>query len=121
LSAELLDKLMTKGVDYILESPTLLFTVAVCMLTGHLLFFVILTYGADKADSKTYLNGKLGKVALGMLWHSFVVLPVYWFNNKTFAIDYDKLIEILPTSLILGLFLQAIFTAIYISCRKGGK
>lgn len=121
MNAELIDKLMTKGVDYIIESPTLLFTAAVCMLTGHLLFFVILTYGSDKADSKTYLNGKFGKLALGMLWHSFVVLPVYWLHSKEFAIDYGKLIEILPTSLVIGLFIQAIFTAIYISCRKGGE
>lgn len=121
LSAEQIDKLMSKGVDYILQSPTLLFATAVCMFSGHLLFFIIVTYGADKSDSKAYLNSMLGKLALGMLWHAFVVLPVYWFEHKVFAIEYDKLISTLPTSVVIGLFLQAICTAIYISRRKGGK
>ena len=121
MNAELLDKLFSTGVDYVVESPTLLFTIGVCMLTGHMLFFVILTYGADKEASKTYLNGKLGKLALGLLWHAFITLPVYWIQQQTFTIVYDKLITILPTTLNIGLFIQAIFTAIYISCRKGGE
>jgi len=121
LNAELLEKLFSTGVDYIVESPTLLFTVAVCMLTGHLLFFVILTYGADKEESNKHLNGKFGKLSLGLLWHAFITLPIYWIEQQSFTIVYDRLITILPTTLIIGLFIQAIFTAIYISCRKGGK
>ncbi|MDC5704753.1 hypothetical protein OPW13_07000 [Vibrio europaeus] len=121
LSAEQINKLIDKGVEYILQSPTLLSATAVCYITGHLLFFVIVTYGVDKSDSKTYLNGVLGKLGLGMLWHAFVTLPVYWIEHKVFAIEYSKLIDTLPTSMIIGLVLQAICITIYISCRKGGK
>jgi len=119
LSAEMLNKLYEKGTDYLLESPALLGLAAICLLSGHLLFFMIFTYITDKDATKTYLNTKIGKMALGALLYGFVGLPLYIYQHQSIAIEYDKLISITPAAIIVGLSLQAIFFIIFIYRSNG--
>jgi len=108
LNIEVPDELIDKGLTYLLESPVLFGLTVVCGVSGHLIFFMIFTYFSDKDATKTYLNTWLGKISLGALLYAFVSLPLYAIEYGTISIEYNKLMTIIPSSIIFGLVFQAV-------------
>ncbi|HHX8501968.1 TPA: hypothetical protein ACVO0Q_004328 [Vibrio diabolicus] len=118
MNIEVPDELIEQGVTYLLESPALFGLTVLCGVSGHLIFFMIYTYFRDKDATHKYLNTKIGKVALGALLYSIVGLPLYILEHRTISIEYEKLMAIVPSAVIFGLVLQAVFFSVFIY-RKG--
>lgn len=118
LNIDVPDELIQKGISYLLESPVLFGLTVLCGVSGHLIFFMIFTYFSDQDATKTYLNTMLGKISLGALLYAVVALPIYIVEYGSMSIEYTKLMAIVPSAIIIGLFLQAGFFGVFIY-RKG--
>lgn len=119
MNPELTKKFSEKALEYLLETPALIAMLVLCFISGHLVFFVVFTFTKDKDATKTYLNTSLGKVGLGALMYSLVALPIYFIKYKTLLVKYQNLLEIIPTTIIMGLVLQAVAFSIFLYRRKG--
>ena len=103
--------------SYILNTPSVLGTIAISFLSGHLWAFIIITYLKKGKKGKSFLNAKTGKTAIGLLWFSIIILPIYYISNGTFNIEYEKLLDSVVTTLLFGLALQAIIFALIVSFK----
>ena len=121
MNIEVPDELIQKGITYLLESPALFGLTAWCGLSGHLIFFMIFTYFSDQDATKTYLNTMLGKISLGALLYSVAALPIYIFKYGSINIEYTKLMAIIPSAIIIGLFLQAGFFGVFIYRKRSAS
>lgn len=104
-------------IKLLISSPYMIITVALAYLSGHLWAYIILSY-FSKRGSKI-LNSLMGKVGLGLLWFSLVLLAVDLIIYRSF-ITLTILKEILITVLVMSLALQAtILMIINVLYRKG--
>ena len=107
----------SKVFSYILNTPSALGTIAISFLSGHLWAFIIITYFKKGKRGKSFLNAKTGKTAIGLLWFSIIILPIYYISNETLNIEYEKLLDSVVTTLLFGLALQAIIFGLIVSFK----
>ncbi|MDN3630785.1 hypothetical protein [Vibrio lentus] len=118
MNIEVPDELVQQGFSYLLESPVLFGLTVLCGVSGHLIFFMIFTYFSDQDATETYLNTVLGKISLGALLYAVVALPLYVLEYGSISIEYAKLMAIVPSVIMIGLFLQAGFFGIFIYRKR---
>ncbi len=107
------DEIVQSVVNFIIGSPKVLATLVLSWVSGHTWSYIVFTYFRDKKNSTGFFDGWMGKVALGLLWFSLVLLPIYAIVHGSFSIEYDKVLDVVFSTILYSYVLQAvIFIAI---------
>jgi len=118
LGYEIPTEVMDKGIEYIISTPKALVAIFFSALSGHLWIYIISAYFVKEQKNKEKLDSLTGKIAVGLIWFSFIMLPVYLITHGTFNIEYEKLLHSVFSTILYGLFIQAIIVGL-ITIFKG--
>ena len=101
ISTEYMNALMA----LLTSNSYIIITVALAYLSGNIWLYIILSYFSKR--ERNFLNNTVGKVGLGILWFSLILLGIYIFVYRS-IITIENMNEILITNLVISLALQAI-------------
>ncbi|MBE0395183.1 hypothetical protein ILP74_06800 [Citrobacter amalonaticus] len=93
---------------YILATPQAIGFLFFSWLSGHLWAYVVFTYFQNKKHAKGFFDSKLGKTALGILWFTLIGAPFYCLKNKRLTVDYNLLLDLTYSIVMVSLFIQAV-------------
>lgn len=102
---------------YLISTPKALGSLFFAFYSGHLWVHLIFTYFVKKKSGKNFLDGFIGKLALGITWIAFVSLPIYYWMYKTLIVSYDNYMEIILSAVLVACFIQFILLSI-LTCFK---
>lgn len=119
MSDKIPDEAKEKIFEYVLNTPKALVTLVFSWLSGHLWVYIVLTYFKDGTKGKKFLDGHIGKTAIGLLWFSLIMIPTYYFSHSSLNIEYEKLLSSVFSTLLYGLALQAIIFILLTLFKRG--
>ncbi len=102
------DELIDAVVGFFVSSPKVLATIILSWVSGHTWSYIVFTYFRDKSTSVGFFDTWMGKVALGLLWFSLILMPINYFVNDTLAIEYENVLKVLFSTVLYSFVLQAI-------------
>lgn len=102
------DKIIDTIVDFVVGSPKVLATIVLSWVSGHTWSYIVFTYFRDKENSKDFFDGWLGKAALGLLWFSIILAPVYYLTHGSLQIEYEKILDVVFSTILYSYFFQAL-------------
>ncbi|MUJ26323.1 hypothetical protein GNP82_18500 [Aliivibrio fischeri] len=112
------DEIIQTIVDFLVGSPKVLAALILSWVSGHTWSYIVFTYFREKNKSVGFFDSWMGKTALGLLWFSLIMLPIYFLVHDSYTIEYDKVLEILFSTILYSYVVQAIiFIAITIFKR----
>lgn len=113
------DKVIETLTDFFVGSPKVLATLILSWVSGHTWSYIVFTYFRDKKISEGFFDTWLGKSSLGLLWFSIVLVPIYIISHGTLKIEYEKILEVIFSTLLYSYFLQAFIFIIITIFRRG--
>ncbi|MCK8095522.1 hypothetical protein [Pseudoalteromonas sp. 1CM17D] len=102
------DKIIDTVVDFFVSSPKVLATIVLSWVSGHTWSYIVFTYFRDKKNSIGFFDSWIGKAALGLLWFSIILAPVYYLTHGSLLIEYEKILDVIFSTILYSYFLQAI-------------
>lgn len=116
-----MEELKAKILEYLIATPKILALAIFSFLSGHLWIFVYFTYykNITGKKGKGKINNKFGKLILGLLWYTLVLIPLYAYEyGQLIRFNYDGILELVISTIVIGLFLQALLLLIIIRIKK---
>lgn len=105
-------------IDYLKQTPKAAAVMVVSFFCGHLWAYVVTTFfRGSKTRGNTLLQSVMGRTALGLVWFSAVLVPIYTLKFRAFDFDYDRILALVVPTLVAGLAIQLIVFAL---CLKLG-
>lgn len=102
------DEIVQTVITFILGSPKVLATLVLSWVSGHTWSYIVFTYFRDKAKSEGFFDGWMGKTALGLLWFSLIMLPIYYLVHDSLTIKYDNVLSVIFSTILYSYVVQAI-------------
>ena len=104
--------------EHIISTPMYIATLFFAFLSGHLWAYIVLVYFTKK--ERALLTNICGKTILGILWFSFILIPIYLVTYKNLIINQENLIKVMSSVILFSLVTQLI-VFIIINLVKRGK
>ena len=106
-----------KVLEWLLATPKALAILICSFLSGQMWFFIIVTYLKTTNKGNTYINNKVAKTVMGLLWFSMINLPIHLLRHGA-EISYDNIFSSYLYTLLYGFVLQAIIVILVVSFKK---
>lgn len=99
-------------VQFLRRTPESVAVLFISYLSGQLWAFILLAYVRSSTRANKLVDNLPAKTALGLVWFSFVLVPLHLFRNGAVGFAVNGLLDLVVPTLVIGLFLQAIVFAI---------
>ncbi|MCA7927871.1 hypothetical protein LGM45_02405 [Burkholderia cepacia] len=103
-----------KVLNYVLATPAALAVLVASFLSGHLWLFIIKNVRKPKTAGNQIFESKTGRVAIGLLWLTGVLLFVYIIRFKELMFDYQRILDVCIPTIIFGVFFQLLILVAYL-------
>jgi len=98
-------------VEFLRRTPQAAAVLAISFLSGQLWAYLVLVRRTSQKGT-SLLKTIPAKTALGLLWFSFVLVPLYGVSCRSLVFHYEKILGLIVPTLVTGLFLQALIFAL---------
>ncbi|EGR1045481.1 hypothetical protein EFU54_17695 [Vibrio cholerae] len=102
------DEIVQTVITFLVGSPKVLATLILSWVSGHTWSYIVFTYFRDKTKSEGFFDSWMGKMALGLLWFSLIMLPIYYLFHNSLSIEYDKVLLVIFSTVLYSYVVQAI-------------
>lgn len=101
-------------VQFLHETPKALAVVVAAFFSGHLWVFVITAFVRSKTKGNGMVQSLTGRTAIGLIWLTGTLVPIYRIKFGDFAFDYDKILQVTIPTIVTGLFVQLLLFAMFV-------
>ncbi len=99
--------------DYLRDTPKAAGVLIMSFFSGHLWVFIVTAYLRSKTRGNKLLESLLGRTAVGILWFTAVLVPVYWLKFREVNFDYERILEVVIPTIVAGMLLQLVVFAFF--------
>ena len=88
-----------------METPKAVALLVMSYFSGHLWVFIVTAFLRSKTRGNKLLQSMTGKTAVGLLWFTAVMAPVYLLKHGEYHFAYSRILDVTIPTLVVGLFL----------------
>jgi hypothetical protein len=101
--------------EYLKQTPKALAVLIMSYFSGQLWVFIIAAFLRSKTRGNKLLQSTAGKTAVGLLWFSGILAPVYWLKFGNLGFEYAGILEVAIPTLVSGMFAQLVVFALFVA------
>lgn len=100
--------------QYLHNTPKALAVVVAAFFSGHLWVFVITAFIRSKTKGNGMMQSPTGRIAIGLIWLTGVLVPIYRLKFGDFEFDYENILQIIIPTIVIGLFFQLLLFSLFV-------
>ena len=114
-----MNEIKEKIFGYLIATPKMLFLAVLSFLSGHFWVYIYFAYIKNGSRSAKRIDNLYGKVVLGLIWFAIILTILYGIMHKTILnIQYELIMDLILSTILIGLFLQAILFILILKLSK---